>query len=113
MPIDIGGDTSVKWNATVDSVRDGMVKWDDDQSIPTTGKHYLVGVEDTPDGDQDFTISIEIPQDARRPNAKSSFAAALRAAASAADAAQPNSTVRVSFPLPIEDNKKGAPNEHQ
>ena len=112
MPINIGGDTSVKWTMACNSARGGTVK-----TIPPDstgpGKYQQLGVDETPDGDQDFTISIEIPKDASRPNAKSLFVAALRRAAGEAEAAPINSPVRITITIPIEDDRHGGPNEDQ
>jgi hypothetical protein len=106
-PIDIGGDTSVKWVFTVEHAREAFSS-DSFRDVPWPGRAWSSNGVDLTDPDgraYDFAIVIKIPQQG---DAKKAFASQLARAAKDAEAAakdkrknQPN---KVTIILPVEDH---------
>jgi hypothetical protein len=92
---EFGGDGSVKWDISVDNVREGSPI-----SVPNGKGHRQSGIDEVDEG-QYFTISLEIP---RNMNDKTSLANALQAAAQTVSSMPAGSGIKVSLPLPIESD---------
>jgi hypothetical protein len=114
MPGGFGGDSSVKWFVHADNGRAGSVRSERPDPGPRPKRWRQEGIDEwEPAAAYDFTITIKIPKDSARSNAKATFVAGLRAAADAAESAPLNSGGAVSFRLPVEDKDHGGPNLDQ
>ncbi len=92
---EIGGDSSVEWTLISDHVRQGPPP---DHGPHGNGGWKQHGVDET-DVNQNFTVSIKIPNDRNNAN---TLANTLNQAAIAAQAQAGNPGSRISFLLPIE-----------
>jgi hypothetical protein len=92
---EIGGDSSVEWTLISDHVRQGNPP---DNAPNGNGGWKQHGVDEA-DFNQNFTISIKIPNDRNNAN---TLASTLNQAAIAAQAQAGNPGTRISFLLPIE-----------
>ena len=100
-PIDIGGDTSIKWKVDLRNAREA---YSDPlpQPAPRAGKRYYhegVDVKAT----RAFIVTIKVPQ---RAVTRKKFLAALKTFVKAPQSA-------LTLKLDIEDDRHGGPNEDQ
>ena len=118
MPINVGGDDSVRWEVDVNRARyQDLVTRPDPVAREGEGPYQNIGVEAT-DEDEPYvyTVVIKIPKSGRGTarNAKAQFAASLTLAAQQARAAVKNTRITsVAFQLPVEDKEHGGANHDQ
>jgi hypothetical protein len=112
MPGGFSGNGSVEWFVDADNPRETP----DSRPDPQNGKpnrFHQSGVDHWGNAPYEFTITIKIPKDSGRPNAKRDFANALETAARNVNDALPNSDTTVTLTLPVEDKDHGGPTENQ
>jgi len=115
MPINVGGDDSVKWKVDVSKAREAYSD-PPPQPVPPPGKpYYHEGVDYTKDsptdpGDAyDFTVVVEVPTYPNPGAGRAALEAGLSAALDAVRANKP----RIYFRIPVQDREHGGPNEDQ
>jgi hypothetical protein len=108
MPGGFSGNGSVEWFVVADNAIEPPVsRKEATEEKPNRWRQS--GVDHWGNISYDFTITIKIPKDSFRPNAKRDFANALEAALRKVNAAPPDSDEAVTITLPVEDKDHSGP----
>jgi hypothetical protein len=117
VPINVGGDDSVRWEVDVRNARYKDVVSRPNPVPPAgVGPYQNIGVDDTGEEPYSYTVVVKIPKGGPGTfrTAKADFAASLSAAAQQARAAVKDRRITsVSFQLPVEDIAHGGANHDQ
>jgi hypothetical protein len=117
MPIDVGGDDSVRWEVVVRNARyKDVVSRPNPVPPEGVGPYQEIGVDDTGEEPYSYTVVVKIPRGGPGSlrTAKAEFAASLSAAAQQARAAVKDKRITsVFFQLPVEDRAHGGANHDQ
>ena len=115
MPINVGGDDSVKWKVDVTKAREAYSDPPPQPSKPPGKNYYHEGVDHTKESDEgpdelyDFTITLEVPTYPNTADGRMAFARELTAAFDAVSKGETS----VSLRMPVQDRTHGGPNEDQ
>ena len=117
MPIDVGGDDSVRWEVVARNARyKDLVSRPNPVPPEGVGPYQEIGVDDTGEEPYSYTVVVKIPRGGPGSlrTAKADFAASLSAAAQQARAAVKDRRITsVFFQLPVEDRAHGGANHEQ